>query len=96
MHAQSRNSESDVSSYIGLKDDGTIETNGIGMKLNKHLLESVVRNYFATNKLDYSFIYRDYYNEMSYLFEEYNTSPAIQKKPLITAIVKRFRSLKLK
>jgi hypothetical protein len=43
VHGQSRNSLDDVGQYFGLKEDNTIETNGIGMKQNKHLLEPVIR-----------------------------------------------------
>jgi hypothetical protein len=44
------------------------------MKQNKHLLEPIVRYYFETEKLDISLIYKEYYNEMSNLFDEYNTA----------------------
>ncbi len=38
IHGQSRNSDQDVSSYFGIKYSGEIEINGIGMKINSHLL----------------------------------------------------------
>lgn len=62
------------------------------MKQNKHLLEPIVRYYFKTGKLDISLLYKEYYNEMYNLFDEYNTA-RFGKKQLMINIVKRFRDL---
>jgi hypothetical protein len=76
---------------MGIKLNSSVETNDIGKKCNKHLLEPIVRHYFNTLKLDYSLLYMQYYAEMTELFEGYNESNFQMKKSLITNIVKRFK-----
>lgn len=43
IHAASRGSDQDVSCYMGITSDNSVELNGIGLNSNNHLLIDICR-----------------------------------------------------